>query len=104
MKINPATDKSLSSVNTPVTTRVAGDGKPAAAVSKVDATGAPVSATVTLSSTAASLLSATDPTFDAEKVAQIKASIDGGTYQVNADVIADKLLSNARELLSRSPS
>lgn len=41
---------------------------------------------------------------DAQKVAAIKASIKDGTYTVNAEAIADKLLSNAQEMLSRSRS
>ena len=39
---------------------------------------------------------------DAQKVASVKASIEDGTYVVNAEAIADKLLSNAQELFSRT--
>ena len=38
--------------------------------------------------------------FDTQKVAAVKASIEDGTYTVNAEAIADKLLSNAQDLLS----
>lgn len=38
-------------------------------------------------------------TFDARKVAEVRAAIDNGTYRVDADAIADKLLSNAQQVL-----
>ena len=37
--------------------------------------------------------------FDAEKVSSVKQAIDNGTYKVNPEVIADKLISNAKDLL-----
>lgn len=57
------------------------------------------SATVTLSP-AASLITEDSATFDAAKVARIKQALDNGTYRVNADAIADKLIGNAKELLT----
>jgi len=57
------------------------------------------SAKVTLSNAAAGLISAADGSFDADKVSSVKNAIDSGTYQVNPEVIADKLISNAKELL-----
>lgn len=45
---------------------------------------------------------AADPDIDAEKVAQVKAAIDQGTFKVNPQVIADKLLSNAQDMLNRA--
>ncbi len=62
------------------------------------------SAKVTLSTTANSLLGGTDPTFDAKKVSAVKQAIDDGSYKVDPEVIADKLISNAKELLTRAPS
>ncbi len=38
---------------------------------------------------------------DTEKVNAIRAKIENGTYSVNAEAIADKLLSNAQEMLNR---
>ena len=58
------------------------------------------SAKVELSSTAAALLSGATP-FDAEKVARISQAIADGTFKINPEVIADKLIGNARELLSK---
>lgn len=39
---------------------------------------------------------------DAAKVASVKNAIQQGTYTVNAEAIADKLLSNAQEMLNRT--
>jgi len=39
---------------------------------------------------------------DMAKVSAVKQSISDGTYVVNPGVIADKLLSNAQEMLKRS--
>lgn len=60
---------------------------------------------VSLSSTASSLMSASgaDPAFDAEKVERVKQSIADGSYKVNPEAIADKLISNAQEVLSKRP-
>jgi negative regulator of flagellin synthesis FlgM len=77
--------------------QAAAGAKPAAA----GATSAP-GTTVALSQAAATLRAeATTPEFDADKVARISAAIAEGRFQVNPGVIADKLISNARELLSR---
>ncbi|MDE2400265.1 MAG: flagellar biosynthesis anti-sigma factor FlgM [Burkholderiales bacterium] len=59
------------------------------------------SAKVTLSSAASNLLAGTDPAFDANKVSKVKQSIDDGSYKVDPEVIADKLIANSRELLER---
>lgn len=40
--------------------------------------------------------------FDASKVKAVRAAIEKGTFSVDADAIADKMLSNAQEILSRS--
>jgi negative regulator of flagellin synthesis FlgM len=39
---------------------------------------------------------------DAQKVATVRAAIQNGSFSVNAEAIADKLLSNAQEMLSRT--
>lgn len=56
------------------------------------------SAKVTLSTVASGLMSV-EGEFDAEKVSSVKQSIDSGTYKVNPEVIADKLITNAKDLL-----
>jgi negative regulator of flagellin synthesis FlgM len=61
------------------------------------------SAKIALSSTASTLLSSNStPEFDAVKVKAIADQIDKGTYQINHGAIADKLISNAQELLTRA--
>ncbi len=60
------------------------------------------SSTVALSSTASTLLSSgVSADFDADKVAQISGAIAGGTFKVNPEAIADKLIANAQELLGK---
>ncbi len=39
---------------------------------------------------------------DAEKVNAVRQAIEDGTYVVNAEAIADKLLANAQEMLNRT--
>ncbi len=48
--------------------------------------------------TAALGRSATD--FNAEKVAAVKSAIEKGSFRVNAEAVADKMLENAAETLS----
>ncbi len=38
--------------------------------------------------------------FDSKKVADIKAAIKNGTFKINPEAIADKMLANAEEMLS----
>lgn len=61
---------------------------------------ADASAKIALSSEAASLIAGGSTSeFDAEKVARISQAIDDGTFKINPEVIADKLIANAQELL-----
>jgi negative regulator of flagellin synthesis FlgM len=63
------------------------------------------SAQVEISATASELRSgATDASFDAEKVARIAQAIRDGKFTVDPGKIADKLISNAKELLGPSNS
>ena len=60
------------------------------------------SATVKLSRTATELLgAAVDDSFDQTKVEQVRQSISDGSYKINHEVIADKLIANAKELLGK---
>jgi negative regulator of flagellin synthesis FlgM len=62
--------------------------------------------TVTLSSAASQAISGTggsnSDVFNADKVEAMKAAISDGSFKVNAEAIADKMLSNAAEMLSGS--
>jgi len=92
MKIGPLDSK-------PQAAPVNGERK---ATEAVPGKSAEPSSHVALSSTAA-LLSAdgSDGSFDAEKVARISQSIRDGTFKVNPEAIADKLIANAQELLGK---
>jgi negative regulator of flagellin synthesis FlgM len=62
------------------------------------------SAQVELSSAAANVSGAGDGSFDAHKVANISQAIREGHFKVNPEAIADKLIENASELLTRKTS
>ena len=65
----------------------------------------PASATIELSNTASTLLTGgATAEFDAEKVARISQAINDGSFKINPEAIADKLISNAQELLSKVQS
>ena len=79
-------------------TRAPAQKAPDAASGPTDAQGAKVE----LSSTAASLRTNAAPAeLDAAKVERISQSIAEGRFKVNAEVIADKLIANAQELLGK---
>ncbi len=103
MKIgNNATSPAMAPAGGAATTsaRPAEAGRPASGVSKTQSEG---STTVQLSKTAQTLMAA-DGSFDAEKVSRVRQSISDGTYKINAEAIADKLITNAQEVLGRSGS
>lgn len=60
--------------------------------------------TVTLSSSASQAISGAggsgNDVFNADKVEAMKAAIADGSFKVNAEAIADKMLANAAEMLS----
>ena len=84
--------------------------KPTAGAEAAAASGAAAAAppqagvTVTLSSSATQALSGSgnNDVFNADKVEAMKAAIADGSFKVNAEAIADKMLSNAAEMLSSS--
>ncbi len=95
-QVQPATSKT-----NPGTVAKANQG-PVARVAKEAAS---VGVAVTVSTLARSLevTGSSEPAdVDTEKVNAIRAKIEDGTYSVNAEAIADKLLSNAQEMLNRN--
>ena len=101
MKIGSPADKPLPApaVGTPA---APAEGTKAAPVRATGAGPVDASATVALSSTASTLLSpGAASEFDAEKVARIAGQIADGSFKVNPEAIADKLIANAQELLSK---
>ncbi len=99
MKIGPLDN------NKPVAPAAASERKSPSTPAASAAASTEASAKVQLSAAAAVLakLSA-DPAFDTAKVDRIAQAIRDGKFEVNADVIADKLIENAAELLGRKPS
>ena len=105
MKIGQPADKPLPAPAAGTPAAPAAPAEAAKAAPGVRATGAAVvdaSATVALSSTASTLLSSGGVgEFDADKVARIAGAIADGSFKVNPDAIADKLIANAQELLTK---
>lgn len=61
------------------------------------------SSTVALSAEGTALAAAAgEGSFDAAKVEMLTRAISGGTFKVNPEAIADKLIANAQELLART--
>ncbi len=108
MKIGPNGDKP----NVPSTNGTAGAARPTPAeTGKAQSSPAAqvitgeASATVALSSAASTLMDGLNEAtadFDAEKVSRVARSLADGSYKVNAEVIADKLIANAKELLTNT--
>lgn len=78
----------------------AAGGLAASASSAVAAAGVPV----TLSSAAKALeqTSRNQGDFDAGKVKAVRSAIENGTFKVDAEVVADKMLANTQELIARA--
>ncbi len=104
MKIGNSPEKLAS---TPVGTNNAAEaGRGGAKPAQVAAggKGPEASAQIQLSSAASSLLAGVpdEGSFDVEKVGRIAQAISEGKFSINADVVADKLIANAQEMLSRA--
>lgn len=85
----------------PSTAGKAGEGAAAAAKSTASSAGVSVSVS-NLARTLEKPEVSAPGVIDTAKVDQVKAAIQGGTYVVNAEAIADKLLANAQEMLNRT--
>ena len=67
--------------------------------------GAESSSTVSISPAASALAEAAgDGSFDAAKVELMSQALRNGTFKVNPEAIADKLIANAQDLLARTYS
>jgi len=88
---------------TPVTTERKGGAGDSTPSTSAAGPASEASAHVELSA-AASLLDVEGgaPEFDSEKVSRIAQAIREGKFTVNPEAIADKLIANAQELLSRT--
>ncbi|VWX60250.1 conserved hypothetical protein [Burkholderiales bacterium 8X] len=103
MKINSPNDAALAAVNAAAVKAERGATTAAPANGRVQDAGAGTAVTM---STAARALDSTSAGsgIDEKKVAAMREAIANGTFTVNAGAIADKLLSNAQEFLSRARS
>lgn len=101
MKVNNSPESKFG-LSTPVTKRTAEGASTSTAGSgttPTEAAGTRVRfSPVTQAMTNGVARSGTD-SFDAAKVEAIRTAIQNGSFSVNAEAIADKLLANARELL-----
>ncbi|NMM82228.1 flagellar biosynthesis anti-sigma factor FlgM [Acidovorax sp. SRB_14] len=84
-------------------------GKAAAPAAPGLATGAAAAAAtagvpVSLSRAALAPTGRTAGDFDADRVKAVRAAIERGTFKVDAGAVADKMLANATEILSRARS
>ncbi len=110
MKIESTPDSYIGSVAggphkaTPTT---AAEAAAAGAASSAAAARPQAGVQVTLSSATQSMSatgSGSSDVFNAEKVEAMKQAIANGTFQVNAEAIADKMLANAAEMLNGARS
>ena len=76
-------------------------GTPAAPVAAPVRPAADASTKVELSSAAALMSTGSTPEFDSAKVARMSQAIADGSFKIDAGVVADRLLANAQELLSK---
>jgi negative regulator of flagellin synthesis FlgM len=95
----------IGQLDNPAVAATVNERKPGAgAAPAAAAAGGEASAKVALSATAAQLAAkGSDGVFDADKVARLSESIRNGSFTVNPEAIADKLIANAQELLGSVP-
>ncbi len=74
-------------------------GAAASAASAASKPQAGVTVTLSASTTEARAVSGGADVFNADKVESMKQAIASGTFKINAEAIADKMLSNAAEML-----
>lgn len=104
MKIGTSPEVAAAPVGGDKPAAAAAAGRPAAAGTSSGVKKSPEASTqIELSSTATKLLSGVseEGSFDVQKVGRITQAITDGKFTVNAEVIADKLIANAQEVLSR---
>ena len=103
MKIGNPADKPAPAAS-PAVGHTANGHAPAAGASAIPAS-ADASAKIELSSAASTLLSSgATPEFDSAKVDRISKAIEDGSFKINPEAIADKLIANAHEVLAKVQS
>lgn len=108
MKIGQPSDNPIPvSTTAPATPSKAGQSAASAANSAAAKSAQSAGVEVTVSNLARSLSttkSSESADVDMAKVNAVRDAIQNGTYKVNPEAIADKLLSNAQEMLGNTPS
>lgn len=102
MKIGQPADKPA--LTLAGTARTGAGDAPKVQPGQVASTDGEASTKVVLSDAAAALLAASPSAkgdFDAEKVDRISKAIADGSFKVNPEAVADKLIANAKELLNK---
>lgn len=94
MKIGPLENKLA-------VTGLAAERKPGG-TSPTPAPAEETSAKVAISAQASALAAGDEGSFDAGKVERVSQSLRDGSFKVNPEAIADKLIANAQELLART--
>ena len=102
MKIGPSSDISPG-VNPPAPASTQKSGQSAVATASLNANSAGVAVTVSTLARSMEKAQGSDVAdLDASKVDAVRTAIKEGTFVVNAEAIADKLLANAKEMLDRT--
>lgn len=103
MKVNTLSDKPAGAVTGAgkavdrSSTSATGKSSPTAPAAE---TGVTVSLSPVTQNMAGGVSRPSTDVFNAQKVQAVRQAIENGSFSINADIIADKLLSNAREMLS----
>ena len=100
MKVSGHTTPDLLASKTPSTNT---PKAPAEAAQTATSAASNAGVAVVITSTARALGKDQPSEVDAKKVATMKAAIANGSFSPNAEAIADKLLSNAKEMLAAAP-
>lgn len=101
MKINQKQELASPLVQTAGGKTATSAAAPAEAAKPSASSKASSSASVTLSQAAQALSGSVSAEFDSKKVESVRAAIANGTFTVDAQAVADKMLSNAQEVLAR---
>jgi negative regulator of flagellin synthesis FlgM len=107
MKIGQPSDLPIvptppASTNTAATPPKAGQGAAATASQTAKSAGVAVTVSTRVRSLEQANRGESSAEVDMAKVEAVRSAIEQGTYVVNPEVIADKLLSNAQEMLNRT--
>ena len=100
MKIGPKPELPSSAVQAGTAKQQAKAAAPTAQLAKGSVAAAAAGVPVTLSRAVMEPIGRSTDDFDAGRVKAMRAAIENGTFKINAEAIADKLLAGAQEMLS----